>query len=116
MGWQNVLELGGILIVFILVLAATYYASKWIGKTGAIQMQSSNIKVIETFRIAQNKYIQIIQLGSKYYSIAVTKDNITFLAPLDEEQLDLTAKEKEAAILPFGDVLNRMHKKQKKEK
>lgn len=116
MHWTNVLELGGILVVFILVLVVTYYATKWIGKSGAIQLQSSNIKVIETFKIAQNKYIQIIQLGSKYYSIAVTKDNISFLTSLEEEQLDLTAKDKEVITLPFRDVLNRMHNKQKKEK
>lgn len=116
MHWQNVLELGGILVVFILVLVATYYTTKWIGRTGAIQQQSGNIKVIETFRIAQNKYIQIIQLGSRYYSIAVTKDHISFLTSLEEEQLDLTAKEREVVALPFRDVLNRMRNKQKKEK
>lgn len=116
MRWENALELIGVLIVFVLVLLATYYATKWIGKSGAIQMQSANIKVIETFKIAPNKYIQIIQLGNKYYSIAVTKENITFLTSLDEEQLDLTAKDKEVTILPFRDMLDRMNKRQKKEK
>lgn len=116
MHWQNVLELIAVLIVFIFVLAATYYVTKWIGKSGVVQMQSKNIKVIETFKIAQNKYIQIIQLGDKYYSIAVTKDNITFLSALDEEQLDLTKKDKEVTVLPFQDILNRLDKRQKKEK
>lgn len=116
MHWQNVLELIAVLIVFVFVLAATYYVTKWIGKSGVVQMQSNNIKVIETFKIAQNKYIQIIQLGDKYYSIAVTKDNITFLAALDEEQLDLTKKDKEVNVLPFRDILNRLDKRQKKEK
>lgn len=116
MHWQNVLELIAVLIVFVFVLAATYYVTKWIGKSGVVQIQSNNIKVIETFKIAQNKYIQIIQLGDKYYSIAVTKDNITFLAALDEEQLDLTKKDKEVTVLPFRDILNRLDKRQKKEK
>ncbi len=116
MHWQNVLELIAVLIVFIFVLAATYYVTKWIGKSGVVQTQSNNIKVIETFKIAQNKYIQIIQLGDRYYSIAVTKDNITFLAALDEEQLDLTKKDKEVTVLPFRDILNRLDKRQKKEK
>lgn len=116
MQWQNVLELIGVLIVFVLVLAATYYATRWISKSGAIQMQSANIKVVETFRIAQNKYIQIIQLGDKYYSIAVTKDNITFLTSLEEDQLDLSAKDKEVNVLPFRDMLDRLNKRQKKEK
>ena len=116
MRWENVLELVGMLIVFILVLVLTYYATKWLGKSGVVQMQSANIKVIETFKIAPNKYIQIIQLGRKYYSIAVTKDSIAFLTSLDEEQLDLTEKDKEVAILPFRDMLDRLNKRQKKEK
>ena len=114
MHWQNVLELIAVLVVFIFVLAATYYVTRWIGKSGAIQMQSSNIKVIETFKIAQNKYIQIIQLGDRYYSIAVTKDNITFLTALEEEQLDLSKKDKEVTVLPFRDILDRLNKRQKK--
>ena len=57
----------------------------------AYRARSRNIKVIETFKIAPNgKYIQIIQLGKKYYSIGVTKDQITFLTPLDEAQLDFS--------------------------
>lgn len=116
MHWGNVLELVGVLVVFILVLVATYYATRWIGKSGAIQAQSANIKVVETFKIAPNKYIQIIQLGSKYYSIGVTKDTISFLAPLDEGQLDLTDRGKDVPILPFRDMLDRLNKKQKKEK
>lgn len=116
MHWQNVLELIAVLIVFIFVLAATYYVTKWIGRSGVIQTQSKNIKVIETFKIAQNKYIQIIQLGDQYYSIAVTKDHITFLTALEEEQLDLTSKDKEVTVLPFRDMLDRLNKRQKKEK
>ena len=90
MTWQNVLEMITVLIVFILVLIATYYTTKWIGKSGVVQTHTKNIKVIETFRIAPNKYIQIVQLGNKYYSIGVSKENITFLTPLEEEQLDFT--------------------------
>ena len=52
---QNVLQLLGLLIILILILVATYYVTKWIGKSGAIQNQAKNIKVIETFRIAPNK-------------------------------------------------------------
>ena len=97
------------------MLAATYYVTKWIGRSGVIQTQSKNIKVIETFKIAQNKYIQIIQLGDRYYSIAVT-NHITFLTALEEEQLDLTSKDKEVTVLPFRDMLDRLNKRQKKEK
>lgn len=89
---ENILQLTAVVVVFVLVLAGTYYVTKWIAKSGMIQSQSRNIKVIETFKITNGKYIQIIQLGKKYYSIGVTKDQITFLTPLDEAQLDFQKK------------------------
>ena len=86
---NNILQLIATLFVFVLVLALTYFVTKWIAKSGAMQSRAKNIKVIETYKIAPNKYIQIIQMGDKYYSIGVTKDSITFLTPLEEEQLKI---------------------------
>jgi flagellar protein FliO/FliZ len=108
MNWQNVLELISVLIVFILVLAATYFITKWIGKSGVVPTHTKNIRVLETFKIAPNKYIQIVQLGSKYYSIGISKENITFLTPLEEEQLDLTTEQRDNQSIPFQDLLERV--------
>lgn len=83
------MQLFVLVIVFGIVLAATYYVTKWIAKSGMIQAQAKNIKVQETFKIATGKYVQIIQLGTKFYAIGVTKEQITFLTPLEEDQLDL---------------------------
>ena len=48
---ENILQLTAVVVVFVLVLAGTYYVTKWIAKSGMIQSQSRNIKVIETFKI-----------------------------------------------------------------
>lgn len=111
---NNILQLLGMVVVFILVLAATYYATKWIAKSGAIQSCSSNIKVIETYKIAPNKYIQIIQLGDRYYSIGVTKDHITFLTSLEEEQLDLQKADTSLPNVSFMEVMGKVVSKVKK--
>lgn len=111
---NNILQLLGMVVVFILILAATYYVTKWIARSGAIQPCSKNIKVIETFKVAPNKYIQIIQLGSRYYSIGVTKENITFLSALDEEQLDLQELDVTLPNTSFMDVMSKVASKIKK--
>lgn len=111
---SNILQLVLVIVIFIAVLAVTYYVTKWIGKSGMIQTQSSNIRVIETFKIAQNKYIQIIQLGSKYYAISVTKDNISFLTALEEEQLDFEKLENKSSTLSFKDLLDKFSKNKTK--
>lgn len=103
----NVLQLLALLVVFVLILFATYYVTKWIARAGAIQTRARNIKVVETFKITQNKYIQIIQLGSKYYAIGISKDNIAFLTCLEEEQLDFTETPSAPGQIKFKDLFDR---------
>lgn len=86
---NNILQLIATLFVFVLVLALTYFVTKWIAKSGAMQSHAKNIKVIETYKIAPSKYIQIIQIGKKQYAIGVTKEQITFLSELEEDQLEI---------------------------
>lgn len=112
---QNLLQLIGVIIVFILVLVATYFTTKFVGKSGIVQKQSSNIQVVETFKIAPNKYIQIIRLGAKYYAISVSKDNINFLSELSEEQLEFS-EEKATNGPEFKDIMERLSAKLKNKK
>ena len=107
---SNILQLVAILIIFILVLVATYLTTRWIGKTGAVQTHSPNIRVRETFKIAPNRYIQIIELGDRFYAIGVSKDNITFLTQLSEEQLDLTPVVTAQKSKSFKDFFERARK------
>ena len=102
---ENILQLTAVVVVFILVLAGTYYVTKWIAKSGMIQSQSRNIKVIETFKITNGKYIQIIQLG--------TKDQITFLTPLDEAQLDFSEEVRNGQKVSFKELLDKLNKNKK---
>lgn len=110
---SNVLQLLAVVLVFVIVLAGTYYVTKWIAKSGMIQSQSKNIKVIETFKITTGKYIQIIRLGTKYYAIGVTKDHITFLTPLEEEQLDFSPEPGMGQKASFKEIFDRFTRNDK---
>ncbi len=95
---RNLLQLLLIIIIFVFVLVATYFTTRFIGKSGMVQTQSKNIKVFETFKIAPNKYIQIIKLGNKFYAISVSKDSIHFLTELSEDQLSIEETEAEQPV------------------
>ncbi len=110
---SNIIQLVVIVVVFIVVLIATYFTTRWIGKSGSIQAHSPNIRVKETFKIAPNRYIQIIELGDQYYAIGVSKDNITFLTALSKDQLDLTPTETGQGSASFKDMLSRFRKEKK---
>lgn len=87
---KSALELVGMLVVFLLILVAAYYTTKWIGKNEAGFKTNGNLKIIETCRISSNMAIQIVKAGNRYLLIGVSKEQITFLTELSEEELSVT--------------------------
>jgi len=82
-----VFRLIGVLLVFLFVLAVTYATTKWIAHYQQGIAANRNIQVIETFRITNNKFIQIIQVGERYLVISVCKDTINILTEITEDEL-----------------------------
>ena len=76
-----------LLIIFIFVLAVTYYVTRFVGNYQKNKLSGSNINILETMRIANNKYIQIVKIGSRDFAIAVAKDTVSYLCELDEDEL-----------------------------
>lgn len=74
-------------IIFVIVLALTYYVTRFVGNYQKSRMAGSNISILETMRISNSKYIQIVKIGSKVFAIAVAKDTVTYLCELSEDEL-----------------------------
>jgi flagellar protein FliO/FliZ len=95
-----------LLIVFILILIASYYSTKWYAKSGRIANKSPNIQILETFPLGPGRQICIIQLADKCVAVALGKDQVTFLTELDPEQLaEPTTVEKGSFQEIFGEQL-----------
>ena len=86
-GWGSYVQFITVLLIFVIVLGITVLTTKWIANYQRQQCVNENVQVIETTRIANNKYIQIIRAGEKYMVIAVCKDTITMLGEIPKEQL-----------------------------
>ena len=95
------------LIVFVIVLALTYFTTRFIAsyQKGLVDNRR-NIKVIETFKLTTNKYIQIIKAGEKYLVIGIGKDTITMLTELSEEEIQFV-EETGSVNLNFQDILDK---------
>lgn len=107
--FQSLIQLIGVLIIFLFVLIITYFTTKWVGGFQKSQMSHGNLSVVETVRIANNKYIQIVKVGDVYLVIAVGKDEVTKLAELSEDQLsylqpEISGRTQES----FQDILNKL--------
>lgn len=106
---DNLLQLIIAIIIFAFVLFLTYLAAKLAGTYQSNMNRRSNIRVIETYRIANNKFIQIVLLGGKYVALGIGKDTITFLAELEEENIrDISTMPKEK--LDFKTILSKVRK------
>ncbi|RKM62546.1 hypothetical protein D6855_03195 [Butyrivibrio sp. CB08] len=94
------------LIIFVVVLAATYFFTKWMADFQKDKTASGNIEVIETARISATKYIQIVRIGQKYMAIAVGKDEVTNLGEISREDL-IFKEENPEENLKFKDILEK---------
>ena len=79
-----------VLLIFVVVLGITAVVTRWLASYQKQQSVNENIEVIDTTRIANNKYIQIIRAGEKYMVIAVCKDTVTMLGEIPEDSLKAT--------------------------
>lgn len=85
-----IMQIGLMLIIFIIVLALAYYVSRFVGMQNRQISTKKNIKIVESAHISQGKLIQIVSIGKKYFILGVTKDNIQLIGEIQEEDLDLS--------------------------
>ncbi len=89
-GWHSFVNILSLLLIFVLVLVMAYFSTKFIAKIQANNINNkSNIKIIESFRLGNNKFIAIVKIGGDYYAIALGKEEVTFIDKLDQDGLSL---------------------------
>lgn len=92
-GIRSVAQLLTVFLVFILVLFLTYWTTRFAGNFQKQQMAGKNIRVMETVSVSNGKFLQIVKIGNRYFVIGVSKDNITYLCELKEEDLDFSSSQ-----------------------
>lgn len=101
-----------VLVLFVFVLGITYVTTRWIANYQKDKTKGGNIEVLESFRIAPNKYIQIVRTGSRYLAIAVGKDEVHMLTELSKEELVMAGVQENA---DFGSILEKLRKHKQNE-
>lgn len=86
--FEGVFQLVVVLIIFVVVLVLTYYTTRWIAGYQKKHGNGKNFRIIETAKIAANKYIEIVEAGKDhYFVIAIGKDEVTFIGELPKEDI-----------------------------
>lgn len=103
---KNLFELIGLILIFIIVLVICYYTTKFVAGRQISSKKKGNFDIIETFAIAQNKYLQLIRMGDKYVVISVSKDSVRFITELKEEEICRFEKSDGIGFKSFREILS----------
>lgn len=86
-GLESVVQFITVLLIFVFVLVITWISTKYMAGIQKDRYKTGNMELIETLRISNNKYMQIVRVGSKYYCMAVCKDTVTMLGEIRKEEM-----------------------------
>lgn len=103
---DSVLQFLTVVFIFILVLGITYLATRWIAGYERNRASSSDVEVVETCRIAPNKYVQVLRIGERFFAVAVCRDTVTLLTELSPDDLTLREASVTHTALSFKEILS----------
>lgn len=110
-GLESVIQLITVLFIFVFVLAITWISTRYIAGIQKNKYKTGNMELVETLRISNNKYMQIVRVGSQYYCMAVCKDTVTMLGEVRKE--DMVFSENNVNVnMDFHKILEKVKQKQ----
>ena len=104
---DSVAQLLTVILLFVVVLGATWLTTRYVAGVQKGKMKGSNFEVIDTFRLTQNKYVQILRIGKKYMAVAICKDTVTVLRELDESEIVFHDSDLSKQAVSFEDIFNK---------
>ena len=92
MRWGDVLSLLGILLVLLLVLAASWLVTRWagqMGQGGRFSMTGSapgRLRVLDRLAVGRDQSLLVVQVAKRYFLIGSSPSGPSLLAELTEEE------------------------------
>ncbi|WP_252227769.1 FliO/MopB family protein [Caldicoprobacter algeriensis] len=84
---EEILRAIGILIAFIVVLVLAYLTARFVGTKFAGYTSGKYIRIIDRIFLGKDKWVCIIQVGSQYYIVGITSQNMEFLGQISQQEL-----------------------------
>lgn len=108
--FDNFFQLIMSVILLLVIMVVAYFVTRWIGNMGNTQLNNKNIKVIEGRRVGQNKFVEIVKVGNKYFVLGIGKDEISCLGEVKEEEL-VISEDTMKPLPDFNQILTKMKEK-----
>ena len=117
-GWDSFVQLLVVLIIFIFVLAITALTTKWIGGYQKTQMSNKNMRVVESLRLGNNKFLALVEVGEVYLIVGVGRDEVHTIAKLTKNELPELLSYEETnvsnGVEGFQEILEKVKRKKDK--
>ena len=84
---EGVYQLFVALLIFVFVIALTYFTTRWIAGYQKKQITGRNIHIMESMRVSGNKLLAIIEAGGEYFLVVFGKDEASLIGHLDGDKL-----------------------------
>jgi flagellar protein FliO/FliZ len=92
----------------LVAMLAYFVTKKMAGARGGMGRKGGNLSIVDSVNVGGQSLVQIIKAGDKYLVIGVTKEQVTFLSELSEEQIkEYEAPDLKGLTSPFGKVFSR---------
>ena len=104
---DSVVQFLTLLVIFVFIIAVTYLTVRWMSRVTQVQSKYSNIDIIETKRIANNKYLQIVKAGDKYLLLGIGKDEVNLIGELTGSELVLRDENSTGGTVSFSSFLEK---------
>ena len=110
-GLESIIQLITVLFIFVFVLAITWFSTKYLAGMQKDRYKTGNMELVETLRISNNKYLQIVRVGNRYFCMAVCKETVTMLGEIQKEDMVFSANNLNAGM-DFQKILEKVKRKQ----
>lgn len=104
---ESITQFLTVILVFVLVLVLTYLTTRFVGTYQKTRALTRNFEVIETYRITNGKYLQIVKIGKKYVVIGIGKDDITNICELSEDDIKPIPESSGQGLESFRSILEK---------
>ena len=100
-----------VILVFLFVLVLTFFTTRFVGNYQKARSVNRNFEVIETYRITNGKYLQIVKIGEKYVVIGIGKDNITSICELSADDIKPVTESSFQSVDTFRTIFEKAKKR-----
>ncbi len=87
---SDFVQFATVLAIFIFVLVITYFTTRFVGTYEKQKLKGTNMEVLDTCRLGKDKFIHIVRIGKRFVAVAASRENVSVICELEEDELDLS--------------------------